>query len=1021
MWGRARSNLAGGSNNKAANNAYRGDTDAFAAKLTSSGSLSWATYLGGSDKDYGRGIAVDGSGNAYVAGETSSNNFTGGDNNRGTNNGVKGGYDVFVAKLTTEEVAPMPDLLGTFLDSDEPLVWGQKFYVDGQIKNQGDAAAGASRVKFYMSSDSAIAAVDYYLGSRSVAGIGVGETFTFTNKSLTLPQAPPTGFTFTMTDNVYIGMIVDANNNVVESGEFNNSNLGTDLDSDRASVSPRPPDLIGTLLDSGEPLVWGQTFYVDGKIKNQGQKAAGASMSKFYLSSDSVIDAGDYSLGSRSIAGIGAGETHAFNDQALMLPDTPPAGFTATDDVYIGMIVDANSNVTESSEANNSNRGVGLDKDLVHVASNAPDLLGMFLDSEEPLIWGRSFSVDGKIKNQGLTAAGASTAKFYLSGDATITAGDYYLGSRSIAGIGAGKTRAFNDKALTLPDAPPAGFTGTDDVHIGMIIDADNAVAESDETNNSNRGLNLDRDGVHVTPLSELIGTSFDSEEPLVWGQAFRVDGAIKNQSEYDAGKSRVKFYLSSNGVIDASDYYLGDRFVPAIAAGQTFTFANKVLTLPAVPPDGFTATDGVNIGMIVDANGQVAESNESNNSNRGKDIDRDWVSVTPPPDLIGAAFDSEEPLVWGQTFHVGGSIKNQGESGAGKSRVKFYLSSDSVIDAGDHYLGDRFVRAIAAGQTFTFANKVLTLPAAPPDGFTATDGVNIGMIVDATNTVVESDETNNRNRGKGLDRDWVMITAGAPDLVGTQLDSDEPIMWGQGFNVDGKIANIGNADAGAATAKFYLSANGVIDPGDEFLGSLAIPAIQAGQTYTFTDHALTLPGTPPAGFTPVDGVNIGMIVDADAAVAETNEANNRNRGKGLDRDWVRVAPPADLVGTFFDSDEPLQWGDVFEIDGTITNQGTGDAVASKVKFYLSSNGVIGRNDVFLGTLNVPAIAAGQTFTFTDHVLTLPGTPPAGFTATDGVNIGMIVDVNRQVVELVESNNANQGKDLDRDWLQVTV
>jgi len=42
--------------------------DAFAAKLDSSGALQWNTFLGGSGYDYGQGVAVDGSGNVYVAG-----------------------------------------------------------------------------------------------------------------------------------------------------------------------------------------------------------------------------------------------------------------------------------------------------------------------------------------------------------------------------------------------------------------------------------------------------------------------------------------------------------------------------------------------------------------------------------------------------------------------------------------------------------------------------------------------------------------------------------------------------------------------------------------------------------------------------------------------------------------------------------------------------------------------------------------------------------------------------------------
>ena len=66
--------------------------------------LSWATYLGGSNLDIGRGIAVDGAGNAYVTGQTDTLNFPGtaGSSIQPT---LGGSQDAFVTKLNAAGTA----------------------------------------------------------------------------------------------------------------------------------------------------------------------------------------------------------------------------------------------------------------------------------------------------------------------------------------------------------------------------------------------------------------------------------------------------------------------------------------------------------------------------------------------------------------------------------------------------------------------------------------------------------------------------------------------------------------------------------------------------------------------------------------------------------------------------------------------------------------------------------------------------------------------------------------------------
>ena len=103
-----------------------GVDDAFVAKLAADGSaLDYSTYLGGSGVDEANGIAVDGEGNAYIAGNTSSTDFP-------TVNAVQptyggGDFSAFIAKVAPDGSAL---LYSTYLGGNH-WDWGTSIAVDG--------------------------------------------------------------------------------------------------------------------------------------------------------------------------------------------------------------------------------------------------------------------------------------------------------------------------------------------------------------------------------------------------------------------------------------------------------------------------------------------------------------------------------------------------------------------------------------------------------------------------------------------------------------------------------------------------------------------------------------------------------------------------------------------------------------------------------------------------------------------------------------------------------------------------
>jgi hypothetical protein len=116
--------------------------DAFVTKFNPSGSapLVYSTYLGGAGAEEGRGIAVDSSGSAYVAGDTGSADYP--TTPGAFDTSFNGGTDAFVTKLTATGSAPL--LYSTFLGgAGEDHSWELAI----------DAAGDASLAGYTSSSD----------------------------------------------------------------------------------------------------------------------------------------------------------------------------------------------------------------------------------------------------------------------------------------------------------------------------------------------------------------------------------------------------------------------------------------------------------------------------------------------------------------------------------------------------------------------------------------------------------------------------------------------------------------------------------------------------------------------------------------------------------------------------------------------------------------------------------------------------------------------------------------------------
>ncbi|HYS00770.1 MAG TPA: SBBP repeat-containing protein, partial [Candidatus Eisenbacteria bacterium] len=124
-----------------------GGTDAFVSKFNGDGTLAYSTFLGGGSQDYATAVAVDGPGDAYVAGTTSSTNFP------TTSGSLQATYGTGTGNAFVSEIAPSGASLvySTYLGNTSTFAYGVEIdssgaaYVTGQTNSPDLATTGSAQ------------------------------------------------------------------------------------------------------------------------------------------------------------------------------------------------------------------------------------------------------------------------------------------------------------------------------------------------------------------------------------------------------------------------------------------------------------------------------------------------------------------------------------------------------------------------------------------------------------------------------------------------------------------------------------------------------------------------------------------------------------------------------------------------------------------------------------------------------------------------------------------------------------
>lgn len=460
-------------------------------------------------------------------------------------------------------IITLPDLLVTGLSVPAAAAPGASFAVSDTTWNQSTISApGPTTTRFFLSTDAVLGGGDLLLGSRPVPAL-VGNAGSAATTTLTIPGATAGGMHFVLAQ-------ADADGILGELSETNNVTAKPILiaEADLAVQSVTAPSAV-------KP---GASIKISDITKNLGS-AAPSTITRYYLSSDALVDGSDLVLGARPIPALASG-AQSSGSVSVVIPLA-----TASATYFVIARADADGIVAEANEGNNI---------LTHVIEIGLDLTISSLSAPAWIGAGTTISVSDTTKNRGTGAAPASTTAFYLSPTSALAADAVMMGSRVVPPLAPGASDSGSASVSV-----PAGLAG--DFYVIAVANAGVGVEGSEGANNTKSKA------VRVGP--DLYVTSLNGPASAQAGTAISVTDVTRNGASINAPASTTRYYLSLTSTLDGTAVPIGSRAVPALPAGNSHTYSSTV-TIPAGSPPG-------NYFIIAKSDGDSAilEYDEGNNT----------------------------------------------------------------------------------------------------------------------------------------------------------------------------------------------------------------------------------------------------------------------------------------------------------------------------------------------------------------------------------------------------------------------
>jgi subtilase family serine protease len=451
------------------------------------------------------------------------------------------------------------------------------------------------------------------------------------------------------------------------------------------------------------------------------------------------------------------------------------------------------------------------------------------------------------VYNIGSKTAPNSAVQFYLSDDGALDGGDTLLGSANLEFLRSGQSRE-----ASLSFTYDIDTMGSGERTVLMVVDNDQTISESDESNNL-----LSATMAATAPVldNDLTVQTVVSPSNIVAGAQVTVEATVANLGADAAPTSTLGLYLSSDQTFDPqTDQLITSSSINELAAEasrqESFTFTYNQAW----------ATGSQFFYVVADSDNQIAETDETNNVA----FDETTVSELALADLEIRNQQLSAPwVVPGNALTLTSQVYNIGNAAAGTNKLRFYLSDDMVLDGSDQALGGKTIDSINAETISSVQSFEFT--------YSVTYGLGtkyVLFVADYDNAVVESSEINNMAYAM-LD-----VRESAPQgkdlLIESRSVTPTSLTFGDSLTVNATVINEGAYTADATTIGFYVSDDALWDAQDTLVHRLNLESLTTYQVSTTKTHTFNYMESYGSG-----QKYILAVADHNNTVAEFDEGNN--------------------------------------------------------------------------------------------------------------------------------------------------